>query len=343
MRHACVLVLAAGVVWTQGALAAKHFLNEFDVPGAANTYVSAIGETGLVAGVYLDGSGHAQGYMSEFGDSFTFYAQPEIFPETIGGGRETAGYTLDANGDAFVAEPDGGAITTFAPKGTNPNMGASAEAMDGQGNVAGYYYTSEGIAHGFLRAKKGKITAFDAPGAGTGTRQGTYAYAIGARNVSAGYTVDDSGVYHGFVRAQNGNFTIIDVAGAGTASGQGTRVLCMSPADTAGGYYQSTDNTRHGFLRDASGNVTAFDVPGAVDTVVRSVNKSGVSVGFYVDASGVSHGFERKKSGKLHIVDAPDAGTASGQGTTITSLQFGDLFAGYYIDSSGNQHGFVGG
>jgi hypothetical protein len=56
------------------------------------------------------------------------------------------------------------------------------------------------VYHGFLRARDGTITTFDAPEAGTFDGQGTFAFGINPAGVIAGFYVDTSNVYHGFLR-----------------------------------------------------------------------------------------------------------------------------------------------
>src|SRR6266516_2192595 len=68
-----------------------------------------------------------------------------------------------------------GIITFDAPEaGTGPQQGTLALAINDVGTIAGYYFDSNPITHGFVRsATDGTITPFDAPGGGTGPYQGT--------------------------------------------------------------------------------------------------------------------------------------------------------------------------
>jgi len=56
------------------------------------------------------------------------------------------------------------------------------------------------VYHGYLRAKSGAITEFDAPGAGTGSSEGTQGFSINKFDEIGGWEVDASGVNHGFIR-----------------------------------------------------------------------------------------------------------------------------------------------
>ena len=320
---------------------AKPTIVEFDVPNAdQGTYVSAIGKKGDVSGVYV-AQGKASGYTRHRNGSIS-YLDPTrtILPEAINQHAETAGYTLDAQSDAFVADADGN-ITTFSAPGASASVGTSAEAIDAKGDVAGYFGGDNFVYHGFLRSKRGKFKTFDAPGAGTGSRQGTFVYGLTPDGIAGGYTLDGANVYHGFLRAPDGSFTGIDVSGAGSGAKQGTRVLCMNASGTVGGYYKNSGDVQHGFLRDIEGNFTIVDVAGALATVVKAVNKKGVAAGFYTDKNGIGHGFVRTVAGKISAIDAPDAGASAGTGTTATAIDDKGEIAGYYLDDASGQHGFI--
>ena len=60
--------------------------------------------------------------------------------------------------------------TTFDVQGagTGFNQGTLLFGINPAGAVTGGYIDASGVAHGFVRAKDGTITTFDAPGAGIG-------------------------------------------------------------------------------------------------------------------------------------------------------------------------------
>ena len=88
------------------------------------------------------------------------------------------------------------------------------------------------------------------------------------------------------------------------------------------------------------GRYTTIDVPGATATNAISVNDFGVVVGSYTDTQGVSHGFI-DQGGVFTTVDDPQAGTASGQGTTVIAINEVGVLGGVYIDANGVNHGFI--
>ena len=105
--------------------------------------------------------------------------------------------------------------------------------------------------HGFMRAKNGTITTFDAPGAGTGPGQGTIPLSINPQGAIAGSYTDASNVNHSFVRAKNGTITTFGAPGAGTGPGQGSFVFseAINNAGAIAGAYFDSSNVLHGFLR----------------------------------------------------------------------------------------------
>src|ERR1700686_5871993 len=67
-------------------------------------------------------------------------------------------------------------ITFDAPgAGTTPNQGQGTLPVQitDSGLTVGSYVDAKGVSHGFVRALDGRITTFDAPGAGTNAGEGT--------------------------------------------------------------------------------------------------------------------------------------------------------------------------
>ena len=105
-------------------------------------------------------------------------------------------------------------ITSFdAPgAGTAAGQGTFAFGITPAGLTTGYYVDPSGVSHGFLRAKDGGITSFDAPGAGT------VPWSINPDGVITGQYVDATGLSHGFVRTPDGAITSFDAPGAANIS-----------------------------------------------------------------------------------------------------------------------------
>src|SRR5271168_4927598 len=69
---------------------------------------------------------------------------------------------------AMAAQPSawGQTFTTFDPLGS---QGTSPVSINPEGQITGNYSDANFATHGFLRAKDGAITSFDAPGPSNGT------------------------------------------------------------------------------------------------------------------------------------------------------------------------------
>jgi hypothetical protein len=109
------------------------------------------------------------------------------------------------------------------------------------------------VWHGFLRDRHGKITTFDAPGAGAdpGSTEGSYPMSINPDGTVAGFVQGTDWLTHGFSRSPDGRFTTFDVPGAGTDVGtwEGTFPMSINPAGAITGYYLDENWVVHGFLR----------------------------------------------------------------------------------------------
>jgi hypothetical protein len=80
--------------------------------------------------------------------------------------------------------------------GTAAGQGTVPQNINAAGDIVGWYFDTNGVAHGFLRHHSGNIESFD------------YADAVGGlfpifntqRNAIVGYYFDASGNLHGFLR-----------------------------------------------------------------------------------------------------------------------------------------------
>jgi len=121
--------------------------------------------------------------------------------------------------------------------GTAAFQGTVAISINTSGVIAGEYYDSTGVSHGFVRTAAGDITSFEASGAGTASGQGTFSGAINTAGTIAGNYSDSKGDHHGFVRTAAGAITTFTVSGAGTASGQGTSCCDINSSGMVSGFY----------------------------------------------------------------------------------------------------------
>jgi hypothetical protein len=114
-----------------------------------------------------------------------------------------------------------------------------------------------------VRASNGKITDFNAPGAGANgllaslvagmggpPTQGTGGIGINTGGTIAGAFATSGGVVHGFVRAATGGITEFSAPGAGTGKMQGTVAIGINTGGAIVGTYADAKNVLHGFLRN---------------------------------------------------------------------------------------------
>jgi len=141
---------------------------QIDIPGAGTgpfqgTTAVETDEKGWVSGQYIDSNDVFHGFICDSSDcSNTFIS---------------------------VDAPDAG---------TGSGQGTVAVEHREAGWSVGEYIDSSDVYHGYFRKKNGKITEFDAPGAGD---QGTYTVFSSNRDHQiAGTFKDENGIRHGFIR-----------------------------------------------------------------------------------------------------------------------------------------------
>jgi hypothetical protein len=207
------------------------------------TQVFGINDTGEIAGIYYDSNTKPHGFVRSTSGSYTEFNAPGV-----GNCRNSAqGRTL----------------------------GVTEWSIDAAGDVAGSYYDTNCVQHGFLRTANGTFTTLDAPGASTSpcpqstngaasTICGTFALKFDATGDITGGYADSNYVVHGFVRpAETGIITSFDdpIAGntgsninplfGGTASIPGTlgsSLISNANGITIVGAYSDTNNVLHGFI-----------------------------------------------------------------------------------------------
>jgi hypothetical protein len=223
---------------------------------------------------------------------------------------------LDANFvvHGFLRAPDGTITTIDAPgagAGAFPSGGTWAFGINPQGTVAGCYIDNSNVGHGFVRNRKGTLTAFDVPDSTNLSCAGDYGeLPFGS--------------------------SIVGINPAGAITG-----AAFEPSENLlGGNYR-------GFLRGKDGTFTTFDAvpspssPCCTWTFGIAINPAGVIAGYDNDFESVNHGFVRATDGTVTILDAPGAGTGSLQGTIALAINPAGQVTGEYADENSGQHGFL--
>jgi hypothetical protein len=259
--------------------ASEGTFTTFDVAGALFfNSVGGIDPARAVTGTYADTNFVAHGFFRSPGGAISTIDAPGAFT-TPGYGLGTQAFGIDPRGAVAGCYTDSnsvghgfvrasnGALTTFNfPDPAIYFAGCSFDygwffsgiplvGINPSGAITGSYFQPisgnpfTGNYRGFLRAKDGSFTTFDAvPSPSLPCCTWTFGIAINPAGTVAGYDNDYNSVNHGFVRPSNGTVTILDAPGAGTGFNQGTWPFSINPAGQVAGVYRDANNVFHGFL-----------------------------------------------------------------------------------------------
>jgi hypothetical protein len=248
----------------------------FDLPGALEfSSAGDIDAAGAIAGTYFDSNLVAHGFIrASKGAISTFDASGSFTMADYGLGTQAftikppgavAGCYTDTNfADHGFIRGNDGTLTTFdGPNATNLGCAFSEYffgiipriGINPGGAITGAYFQPiagnlfRGNYRGFVRAKDGSFTTFDAVASPSSPCcTWTFGVAINPAGVIAGYDNDFDSVNHVFVRARDGTIRILDAPGAGTGFNQGTVAFSINPAGQVAGQYIDANCVIHGFL-----------------------------------------------------------------------------------------------
>lgn len=233
---------------------------------------------------------------------------------------------------AIAAQPSAWSqtFTTFDPPGSG---GTSPTSINPAGDVVGSYFDSNFATHGFLRAKDGTITSFDAPGAS----YGTYPAFITPQGSIVGIYYDANFATDIFERAKDGTITSLEIPSPGAFL---FGIVANSVGAIAGEFVDS-NGVLDGFLCSASGKFTLFEIPPAIVPTffapnILALTPNETILGSYYDSNLVIHGFLRTSDGNLTTFDAPNAVASFFEGTIPTSINDSGVVTGFYFDSTHN-------
>jgi len=175
-----------------------------DIAGASENLAGGINNHGLVVGDSFTNSGFGGGAGWTWnGTQYTVFTAPGADPSRTPGGTATysvndagqiVGYAIDSNGIYHGFVKTGSSFTTLDYPGAVQYGGTSANGINNEGVVTGYYDSnSSGGFSGFIW-DNGNFTTLNVPGAVS-----TSISAINDEGDLAGYYVDSNGVFHGFV------------------------------------------------------------------------------------------------------------------------------------------------
>ena len=225
----------------------------------------------------------------------------------------------------FISIDAPGAFLTF-PTGINSAGVIAGNALFASNDTSGR------ILRGFVRARDGTFTIFDAPNVGV---DGTWPASINSAGEITGNYYDANNNAHGFLRNPDGVITVLDGPGA-----LETYAVGINETGTiTGGFQVNSDGSGHAFLRSPDGQYTLFDVPPEVGThtVPSGINAAGAVTGSFTDRNFNYGGFVRTADGTFSYFYAPNGGQIATPGLSIDS---GGDVTGWYWDRNGT-YGFV--
>jgi hypothetical protein len=220
--------------------------------------------------------------------------------------------------------------------GTASFQGTIAVSINSNGVIAGYYFDSNNVQHGFVRQPNGQFTEFTPQGF-----QNLIIYQINDSGVVLGSGIPQGShpVQVGFLRAANGQFTLIQLSGSIF-----TQPVALNGNNVVTGYYQDSADAWHGFIRDAAGNYTVIDDPDAaigsqLGTFPTAINATGVIAGKYNDVNtGTERAFIRDQFGNFTNFDPVAGGSAF---VAVVGINAGGQVAGLYTDINFERFSFL--
>jgi hypothetical protein len=191
-------------------------------PGAAQTNLNGVNDSGEVVGNYGQSTSTLQGFVYKNGTYKPFKTSAETSNaiSVNDSGAIVGSYTPD--GGTYVSVLIVGGKHTVIQNGTYATF---ATGINSSGEIVGTYENE--VFNGFTDVN-GTFTTIQVPGAA-----GTYPQAINDSGVIAGFYGDAQGETHGFV-LNNGQYTTVDYPGATY-----TQIFGIDDAGDLTGFYES--------------------------------------------------------------------------------------------------------
>ena len=345
MRVAVTTFVAVLTIAVQPSAQSQSYTT-FDPAGSQATLPVSINPSGAITGSYVDSSLVSHGFLRHPDGTITTFDAPGAGTEI---GQGTVPAVITPQGlivGTYFFSPFASQIFLRAKDGTITNLELPSTASVGggltantEGEIAGEFSdSSDGLAHGFLRATSGKVTVFDIPVAFQLSFFAPSLVGISADGTIVGSYTDSSGVAHGFLRARNGTYTTFDIPNA--SPDFGTNPMSINDSGTVTGYYaDTTQNSQlRVFLLSRNGAVSTFALPETgFFWNAASINSFGAVTGNFVGAAGTVS-FLRTPFGSVKEISDPKAVQG---GTQAVSINVFGQITGSYLDGSGAPHGFL--
>lgn len=230
----------------------------------------------------------------------------------------------------------GQTFATFDPPGS---QGTSPVSINPAGEIVGSYFDSSFETHGFLRAKDGTVTSFDAPGA----IHGTYPVFITPQGSVVGTYFDANFSSDIFERAKDGTLTTLEIPSPGAIF---VGELVASSAGAIAGEFIDSNGLPSVFVRSPGGKFTLFELPPAFTPSffapnLTAMNAGGTILGNYIDANFGVHGWLRTIDGSYTTFDPPNGSFSFG--VAPSSINDSGIVTGLYFDNNSGLRGFLRG
>ena len=175
----------------------------FDPPTGGVSGISGINDAGEIIGEFIDGQNRLHGFMRTVDGVFTQIDAPGPSGEAtyltdlygINSSGAMVGSVRAASGYHGFLRTAGGTVTLIDPPGVG-GPGSYASAINTSGVIAGYFYDSNSVSHGYVRNLDYSFTIIDHPDA----YAGTFISGLNDSGQVVGTYVDAQGAFHGFVR-----------------------------------------------------------------------------------------------------------------------------------------------
>lgn len=256
----------------------SHFTN-INVPGAQQTSVYAVNDTGVVAGSFIDSSGNQHG-MILHGTKVLFQLDYDLctttppFSTTVFGlnnSNRAVGWCLGSSGSAVAFEFY---KNTFTPIVFPKSVATEAFGINDKGQIVGNYIDPAGAQHGFLLSG-GRYQTIDIPNFFS-----TTLWSINNYEFITAEAIDSAGLTHSFLRYPTGRFRQVDVPQAGNSFVHG--LDNYSPPDLIYGATNSSGTYEGALFLDLRSFVKFEDQKGPHSTQGFGINKGLKIVGNYV-------------------------------------------------------------
>lgn len=263
------------------------YLQILPPPGGSSVSVAGFNASGQVAGTYWDSQTYGRGFIRNADGTYVTLDPPGSNGLTnIAGindkGQVAGNAVVNGATTLFFWDPaqPGNYVTFSVPGAIYP----VAVAINNDGKIAGWYYTSTGEGHGFLRRSDGTISSFIITG-----KTNLQATAMNKWGTIVGVS---------FYSNDSATDTFLRYAGGGQKSVLGSSHGAIGPAAindmgiVVGTEFGGGALYGNAFSVDRSLTLTLIPVPfTAQGTTADAVNDAGQIVGTYIDVNGASHGW----------------------------------------------------